>query len=628
MLNSCLLIKIHKYTDSLVDANSKIIDSLIYLCLKRHNLKEDCFINKIGLKIDISLIEILKPHQEYYFNLENIIFAYEELIDNNLKSVKGITFTPKFICEHMTIMAFSQLQDISKIRIIDPACGGGIFLLVVVYYLKNSINKSIKDILRENIFGIDLVKENVEVTRKILLAACLLENPHATDISLNILCDDSLKINWEDCFHGKFDIIIGNPPYVNPHDLEKETINYLKKHYLTTSTGTTNIFYAFIENSMHYLTSNGNLCFIIPNNFITISAAKIIRKYLIENKYINYLIDFTDNMLFAPVRTYNAIILLDLQHKDCMNYSIINHQKIEELPNHLKNVSISTIKYTQLDNDHRWVLSSEEELRIISKIEGQFVSIKDCIKTGIATLRDDCYIVSQNQDGSFYKLINNYKLEIESEILRPLYKVSEINPTKPISDSLKYIIFPYKKNANGKYIIIPENILQKEYPNTYLCLLNQKEELDKRDKGKKNPNGWYAYGRSQGLNSFGNKILYPTFSSSPKFQLINDQTALFCNGYAIFEHDYLPLEILNKILNSKIMDFYIKLTSYPIEGGYLCYQKKYIERFSIPFLSNEEINLLQHETNTSIIDDFLLSKYEIDHQTFTRLYNRITINHI
>ena len=141
--------------------------------------------------------------------------------------------------------------------------------------------------------------------------------------------------------------------------------------------------------------------------------------------------------------------------------------------------------------------------------------------------------------------------------------------------------------------------------------LTKKEVLDGRDKGKPNPVSWYAYGRTQGLNKYGVKLLFPTFANKPRFIYVDDEYALFCNGYAVFPNSYLDLDILRRILNSKIMAYYVRNTSYAIEGGYYCYQKKYIERFSIPYLSpedQEKIRLLSDEE----LDVYLGKLYGVD----------------
>jgi len=102
---------------------------------------------------------------------------------------------------------------------------------------------------------------------------------------------------------------------------------------------------------------------------------------------------------------------------------------------------------------------------------------------------------------------------------------------------------------------------------------------------------WYSYGRSQGLSNWGDKIYFSAFSEKPNFRRINGNKCLYANGYSI---SGTPVEyhILEKILNSSIMEFYIEKTSYTISGNYKCYQKKYLKNFSIPPLSPENIDFI------------------------------------
>ena len=59
------------------------------------------------------------------------------------------------------------------------------------------------------------------------------------------------------------------------------------------------------------------------------------------------------------------------------------------------------------------------------------------------------------------------------------------------------------------------------------------------------------------------------------------------------------------------MDYYVRNTSYAIEGGYYCYQKKYIERFTIPYLEDEDREMIRNLSDAEL-DDFLTKLYEVD----------------
>ena len=310
-------------------------------------------------------------------------------------------------------------------------------------------------------------------------------------------------------------------------------------------------------------------------------------------------------MIFSPVRTYNCIIQLSKKVNKKFEYCII--KKTQNISEELFNAKFEYMDTDKLDVN-RWALVDNKVLSNIKKIEGQFYSIRNLIKTGIATLRDEVYIVEY--DGTnFYKLHNGIKFIIEPSMVKKLYKVPDLKNSTNINDRYKYIIFPYEKSLFG-LDIIKEKDLQKQAPLTYLYLKERKDVLDQRDKGKPNPIAWYAYGRSQGLNKLGSKLLFPTFSNLPKFILVDDESALFCNGYAIFESDFIDLQILCRILNSYIMHYYISNTSYSIDGGFFCYQKKYLEKFTIPQFTSNEIDLIKSMTQEQL-DTFLINKYEL-----------------
>ncbi|MEG0796974.1 MAG: hypothetical protein RR397_10805, partial [Odoribacter sp.] len=127
----------------------------------------------------------------------------------------------------------------------------------------------------------------------------------------------------------------------------------------------------------------------------------------------------------------------------------------------------------------------------------------------------------------------------------------------------------------------------------------------------------------------GKKILNPTFSQRPRFLVVEDEDALFTNGYGIFFKEQPVcvdlfgnfghilsrvenIDLVQKILNSNIMHYYISKTSVAIEGGYPCYQKNFIEKFTIPEFSEREIAELRLLTSSSDINLFLSDKYQIN----------------
>jgi adenine-specific DNA-methyltransferase len=135
-------------------------------------------------------------------------------------------------------------------------------------------------------------------------------------------------------------------------------------------------------------------------------------------------------------------------------------------------------------------------------------------------------------------------------------------------------------------------------------------------------------GRTQGITRFGKKILNPTFSKHPRFLFVPEEDAYYTNGYGIyFDRDHSNNSTLfedsthemskeeniievQKILNSIIMDYYVSNTSISIQGGFPCYQKNFIEKFTIPNFSKEELNILKNLSDKVEIDEFLIEKYQ------------------
>ncbi|WP_243299630.1 Eco57I restriction-modification methylase domain-containing protein [Bacillus litorisediminis] len=557
----------------------------------------------------------LKDIEDYFYSLFN-----KETTEEN-----GIIYTPNYIVDFILSETVDHYKDPT---ICDFSCGSGAFLIRAVERLFNRDNsKNIVEIIEKNIFGMDLLEENVRRSKILLTLLAYREYIDTEQIQLNIVCYDSTekdalkKFQNEKVING-FDCIVGNPPYIKIQDLKIEARNKLKANYKTTTSGSINIYFAFIELGVNYLKQEGTLSYIVPNYFLKMKSAQPLRELLIKQKLIKKVIDFKDCRLFPNAQTYSSIITLDKSYKEKLSYNIVRNLKGENLTD--INESLKDLYYSEI-NSETINLLNEVEKRNIYKIENAGLNLK--ISTGIATQKDGIYMIGLSNNDSideksdFYtKYYNGKEYKIEKEITVPLIKggTNIDHNTGGVKKKVQ-IIYPYYKDSNGSIKVIPENTLKEKYPLAYFYLQATREELNTRNGGNPSVSIWYEYGRSQALDSFGAKIISPTNSDKPKFTLFEEQ-ALFNNGYAIYGissdsifHATLPsLKVLVKILNSTIMDYYIKLTSYMISGGYYCYQKKYIKNFSIPPLSEQEIDYVESCNDPKELDNFLIKKYGLE----------------
>jgi hypothetical protein len=236
---------------------------------------------------------------------------------------------------------------------------------------------------------------------------------------------------------------------------------------------------------------------------------------------------------------------------------------------------------------------------------GQIVAIR----VVFATLKDAVFVVMQDEE--WCRSVNGKEQhQIELAITRPAIRVPAIESSAANATDSYRVIFPYRQ-VGESYALIPEEELRTAYPQAYAYLTAHKEALLQRDKQRKFYSGWYAWGRTQGMSAPGPKLLTKTFSRSPNF-VFDPTDALYCNGYGLFprRETTISLAALMRILNSRVMDYYARLTSFQIRGDYQCYQKNFIERFGIPAVPPTEVDTLLALT-PSEVDEYLAALYGI-----------------
>lgn len=229
-------------------------------------------------------------------------------------------------------------EELRKIKIIDPACGSGAFLIEAFDFLlkynqmiddkifnmtgtKNLFDDTTKEILENNIFGVDLNKESVEITKLSLWLRTADKDKTLATLENNIKCGNSLisdknlsekGFDWEEEFpevfkEGGFDIVIGNPPYVIIFD--KKLKKNLEENYETFRRNN-DLYSAFFNKGIEILKENGKLGFITPNSFISGDYFKNLRELLINYQIVE-IINFGNKLIFEDANVYSAITILN-----------------------------------------------------------------------------------------------------------------------------------------------------------------------------------------------------------------------------------------------------------------------------------------------------------------------------
>jgi type I restriction-modification system DNA methylase subunit len=317
---------------------------------------------------------------------------------------QGIYYTPTYIVDYIVRNTLGELLkdnkiDVEKTRILDPACGSGSFLIKAFdvlneYHLKNdkdysqtqldfetdiTFTRKVK-ILQNNIFGVDLDKQAVEIAQLNLLLK-IAEKGHRLPIleknikNGNSLIDDETiagnkAFKWKEEFdaimnEGGFDVVIGNPPYINNRNLPKQEKEFFEKHY-STAYQQYDIYVLFYEVALKLLKIGGYLGFITPNKFAITKYGIPLRKLLLNYKIVK-IIDVSQLGVFAEASTYPYIVII---------------QKISPMDNKLRfytpkssnfeKMGSVEIKQSSLNGEKPFIFNAnKEEISILDKVSGE-----------------------------------------------------------------------------------------------------------------------------------------------------------------------------------------------------------------------------------------------------------------
>ena len=241
--------------------------------------------------------------------------------------------------------AWQAYRDrIKTLRIVDPACGSGVFLIMAFEFLKaelTRVNDKIaalqgkdqhiddlldpdSEILTNNLFGVDVNVESVEIAKLSLWIKTARRGKVLDSLSGSIRVGDSLiedsnfayldhAFTWETAFpavfaEGGFDIVLGNPPYVRM-ELLKAMKPYLEKRYEVVS-DRADLYCYFYERGLRLLKPGGRLGYISSNTFFKTGSGRPLREYLQREATIESVVDFGDLQVFEGVTTYPAILTM------------------------------------------------------------------------------------------------------------------------------------------------------------------------------------------------------------------------------------------------------------------------------------------------------------------------------
>ena len=315
-------------------------------------------------------------------------------------------------------------EAVRNIKIIDPACGSGAFLITAFEFLLN-YNKYLddkifdlvgtsdlfsdrtKEILQNNIFGVDLNKESVEITKLSLWLKTADKNKTLASLENNIKCGNSLiddpeiagnlAFNWEKEFpeifaNGGFDIVVGNPPYVlcQPSNTNEKTLKFYNN--FEVSSYKIDLYHLFFEKGIILSKNNGYISFITPNTYLVNKYNLKLREFILRNTQIKEIINYK-NIVFEDANVDVSTIILKKSKYTDENVKILLSSKNE-----------NKIVLEKQQND--WLKDDEKIFNLRKEFPINFsncISLKEIAKTyfGIQAF-DKKSSISQKKENEKY----------------------------------------------------------------------------------------------------------------------------------------------------------------------------------------------------------------------------------
>ncbi|NPV63321.1 MAG: N-6 DNA methylase [Methanotrichaceae archaeon] len=624
-----------------------------------------------------------------------------------VRKAGGVYYTPSYIVEYIVKNTVGKLleektpQEAAGLRILDPACGSGSFLIGAYqylldwhleWYLQNLVplrergyaatspevlkllpeaperredrrarkiharaaeaalpvfqagegewrltTAERKRILLNNIYGVDIDPQAVEVTKLSLLLKVLEGETEETissllryareralpDLGSNIKCGNSLigwdilddrpdlskeelaRINpfdWEKEFpevfsRGGFDAVIGNPPYVRMEEF-KEIKCYLRSNYASHEERS-DFYTYFIERGQQLINRDGKFGFIVSNKFLRAKYGKNLRYLLLKRARIDQVIDFAGLPVFrgATVRT---IILLGSPLKEDGNYNILYSQplplsKFQLLSSGVLSIedaikqSISEVPSSYLVQSY-WSFNCIESEKLLRKLreanEPLVVYCNGKIFMGIKSGLSNAFIIDAKKRNEILSANPEAK-----KIIKPFLNGREVRRYHIQSKNL-YLIYTYHGVPIEKYPRVEEHLSQ-----------FRKKLINRATKQQ-----WYELQQPQfKFSKFLDqpKIIFPDISKSPRFTYDDSGYYGANTTYFIPVHDFYLLGVLN----SSIASFYFRNVCAGLEGSseiYLRFFGQYLEGFPIRTIdfSNPE-DVARHDRMVSLVQTML-----------------------
>jgi Eco57I restriction-modification methylase/TaqI-like C-terminal specificity domain len=507
------------------------------------------------------------------------------------------------------------------------------------------------EILKRNLFGVDIDPQAVEITMMSLYLKALdgersqlpPKQHLLPELKYNIICGNSLigpevyeqgalfgdadhdRINafdWNSDVagfgrimeEGGFDCVIGNPPYVRIQHMKEWApveVEFYKEHYKSAGSGNYDVYVVFVEKGLSVMQERGKLGFILPNKFMSARYGKQLRSLLSSGRHLAQILNFGHEQVFEGATNYTCLLFLEKSGSRTLRFVKVDDLNAWRLTGKGIEGAIPTAKVTA--GEWNFTVGAAGDLfERLRKMRVKLSDIAARIFQGIIPGADKVYCLDLLNVNRGVATCRSRALErdvrLELELLRGIVSGAEVTRYH-LAETRMRVLYPYRAAEDRECELITPAAMADEFPHAFAYFKSTRRILDERDHGSAKGSTWYKYIRTQniGLQPLP-KLAVPRLVA--RLHCALDEKGAFCldnvdvGGVMIDARTGLsPLYVLG-LLNSRLLDFYFKRQSVPFRGNYFSANRQYIENLPIrtfdfnnpahQALHDRMVNLAQH----------------------------------
>jgi hypothetical protein len=411
---------------------------------------------------------------------------------------------------------------------------------------------------------------------------------------------------------GGFDCVIGNPPYVRIQHMKEWApveVEYYKEHYKSASSGNYDIYVVFAEKGLSLLNKQGKLGFILPHKFFNAKYGEPLRSAIAQGKHLSHIVHFGDQQVFDGATNYTCLLFLDKSGNKEFQFEKTGDLEEWRDTGEATEGTISASKATASE----WNFTVGKGAALFEKLSKMPVKLGDVAEmfVGLQTSADTVFLFKDSEKrASVTKVLSKelgQTLGIESRLLKPVIRSGEIGRywAKPTA----LVLFPYQLVDRTAHLI-PEKQMRNDFPKAWAYLVSNRQLLSDREHGKFKQSRWYQL-YPKNLDCWEQpKIMLPYMITNLS-AFYDDQHNYFVNvttgGFGlVFKQQFGSMKYATGLLNSKLLDWFLKQVTTSFHGGYFAANKQFLVQLPIRLInSSDPADKARHDKMVALVERML-----------------------